>query len=375
MMLSSRSKYLPVIGLTALALLAGCGKATFKKQNFSAVSVASQYTKPKIDIVVFQDNSSSMTTPINTLKGQLDSFLAGMDSRWDYHFIVLPLQSVMAVNSSKYVVAQNCADIVGSNKPICLSTSQISTFNNTPAGMDWGWIRTTNVAVGSTDLGFGNIWNSLNQSSMSSTGFLRPDAALAMVVISNGEDVSGVSYYDPDGDGTSELDYNSATSQASVANYKSAFESIKGGAGLSRFYSVVATNNYGNCYGGGAWRGYRYMDMSIRLGSQYYDVCAGGLSSVLSDIGSQLNSMIEAYVFNYAVISQDPVVSSIEVKKNGVVIPQSATNGWTYEGYKVDAYTSYLPQLANKKTGYFIRLNGTAEYKGTDIITVDFQRK
>lgn len=371
----SRSKYLPVIGLSMLALLTGCGKASFKKQEFSAVSVAGQYTKPKIDIVVFQDNSSSMATPIATLKGQLNSFLSNMDSRWDYHFVVLPLQAAAAVNSGKYVVAQNCADIVGSNKPICLSTSQISTFNNTPAGVDWGWIQSTNAAVGSTDMGFQTMWSDLSHSSMTSTGFLRPDAALAMVVISNGEDVSGVSYHDPDGDGTSELDYNSGTSQASMANYKAAFESLKGGSGLSKFYSVVATNNYGNCYGGAAWRGYRYMDMSIRLGSQYYDICAGGLSGVLSDIGAQLNSMIEAFIFNYAVIDQDPVVSSISVKKNGVTIPQSATNGWTYEGYKTNAYTSYLPQLGNKKTGYFIKLNGTAEYKGTDIITVDFQRK
>lgn len=382
MKLRCNGKILPVIAV--LALFAGCGKATFKKQDFNAVNVAGQYTQPKIDILVVQDNSSSMATPISSLKSQLDSFLSGMDSRWDIHFTVVPLQSVMSLNG-KYIVAQNCSEITGGS---CLTPSQISYFNN--ASSDYGWIRTINNAIGNTDLGFANLQSNLSHSSMTSTGFLRPDAALAVVVVSNGEDVSGISYYDPDGDGTSEIDYGSSTSLGSFQSYKSFLVNLKGGPDLLKFYSVVAANNYSSCYGGSAWRGYRYMSMAMKaedmpasnphksiggVGGAYYDLCAGGLSSVLGSIAGQLNSMIEAYIFNYAVIDSEPVPSSIVVKKNGVTIPQSATNGWQYVGYMANQYTSYYPQLSNRKTGYFIKLNGTAEYHGNDIITVDFQKK
>lgn len=373
MKLRGSSKYLPVLAAIAVGILSGCGKPSkFAKQEFNAVNVAGQYTKPKIDILVVQDNSSSMATPISSLKSQLDSFLSSLDHRWDYHFTVVPLQSVMSLHG-KYIVAQNCSEITGGT---CLSASQISYFNNTPSGTDYGWIRTINISAGNTDLGFANIQANLSHSSMTTTGFLRDDAALAVVVVSNGEDVSGVSYHDPDGDGTPEINYNSSTSQNSFNAYKNFLTNLKGGTGLLKFYSVVALNNYSNCYGGSTWRGKRYMDMSIALNSAYYELCSSGsLNNVLGNIASQLNSMIQAYIFNYAVIQEEPIVSSIVVKKNGVTIPQSSVNGWTYEGYRVDAYTSYYPQLSNKKTGYFIRLNGTAEYKGTDVITVDYQRK
>ncbi|MCO5143944.1 MAG: hypothetical protein M9962_12710, partial [Oligoflexia bacterium] len=60
----------------------------------------------------------------------------------------------------------------------------------------------------------------------------------------------------------------------------------------------------------------------------------------------------------------------------GVTIPQSNSNGWSYEGYKTNSPTSYYPSSGNNKSGYFIKLNGSAAtYKGTDVVTVDFQRK
>lgn len=363
-------KILPVVALT---LLTACGKtSSYSKQSQSAVSVAAQYTKPKIDVVLFQDNSSSMVAPNSTIKGQLNSFLSGLSASWDFRFIVLPLQATPAL-SSKYIMAKDCTGIPTGSSGFyyCLDSSQASTFINAPG--DYGFINSTNTGTGNTDLGFQTMQSNLNNLSLKS--FARHDAALAVVVVSNGEDVSGISYYDPDGDGTPQIDYNSATSQNSFNSFKNYMSGMIGGTGLLRFYSVVANNSYSNCYGGPAWQGYRYMSMSAALNSPYYELCSNGISSALYDIGAQINAMIQSIVFNYAVIDVEPSVSSIVVKKNGVVIPQGGANGWVYEGYKTNAYTSYLPQLGNAKTGYFIKLNGTAAYKGTEVITVDFEKK
>lgn len=363
------------IVVLALPLLAfGCGKsAQFQKQDYSAVAIAGQYTKPKIDILVFQDNSASMVSPMASIKPQLDSFLNNLGSSWDFRFTVLPLQATMSANG-KYIVAADCSTVtVGT----CLTPSQASYFNG--VGSDYGWITSYDYNIGSTDLGFQKMQSNIGQTSVSGAGgFLRSDAALAVIVISNGEDVTNVNYWDPDGDGTSEIYYQGSNSVNSLNTFTSYLSTVKGGSGLLKFYPVVATSTSPGsttCYGSSAFVGWRYMQAATALGGFSYNLCSGGVSSVFSSIDAQINSLIASIVFNYAVINEAPIVSSIVVKKNGVVIPQSSSNGWSYEGYKADSYTSYMPQLGNKKTGYFIRLNGTATYKGTDMITVDYQKQ
>lgn len=352
----------------AVLMLSACGKAQFAKQDYQATAIAGQYvtTKPKIDVIVFQDNSDSvMYGPIETLKPQMNAFLTGMSSQWDLHFTVLPLLSQKSV-TGKYVVASNCADISGTTG--CLSPSQASTFNNSSG--DYGWIRSTLSGIGSNDKGFYNMYANLQHSSMTSTGFLRSDAALAIIVLSNGEDIDGMTYYDR-GDGYQQLDYNSGVS--TYNSYRNYFQNIKPSSSLRRFYSVVSPG--GTCYNYSSIRGQRYMNMADDLGSRSYNLCNGELSSSLASMKQQLVAVAEAVQFNYVVMDQKPMVSSIVVKKNGVTIPQSSSNGWSYVGYLSNQPTSYAPTSGNIRTGYFIKLNGSAVYKGSDQISIDFQKE
>ena len=368
-----------LIAISAISLIvSGCGKkSTFAKQQFSATAVASQYTRPKIDVLVVQDNSASMAVPIQSLKGQLESFLNGMDARWDMHFTVMPLQSQMSF-ASKWILAQDCSEISQGN---CVPMSQKAAFNNAPANTTYAWINTIDQASGNLDEGFKNTKANLSHSSATTTGFLRPDAALAVIMLTNGEDVSNMVFpndWMDRGDGVLVPNFNSTNAVNSYNDFKNyVTNTLKGGGALTRFYGVVAQNNYSNCYGGPTWQGSRYMNMANDLGGNHYELCSGGLSSVLANISYQLESLVEAYRFNYAVIdpSSAPVVSSISVKKNGVTIPQSNTNGWSYVGFKSNQPISYYPQPSNFKSGYMVKLNGTAEYKGTDVITVDFQKQ
>lgn len=365
------------VALIATLFIYGCGGAKeYDKQNIQTTNIASQYTKPKIDILLVQDASGSMAVPISYIKPQLTSFLDGIDSKWDYHFTVVPLHKKIPM-TSKWIVAQDCSTIIPSS--LCVSKSA---YNSSPANTEYGWINTTDAPAGNTDPGFTKIIENLSDSSMISTNFLRADAALAVIVVSNGDDISGMSYpadyYQPYGDGMLYPNPNAANAQASFNSFKSFLSTgIKPVAGLAKFYSVVAANNYSSCYGGAAWQGARYMNMSsnsLGVGGAWYDLCSGGLPNVLSNLQNQFNSAIQAFVFNYAVIPNQPIVSSIVVKKNGTVVPQSATNGWTYDGYKTNTNTAYLPYPTNQRTGYFLRMNGTAEYSGADVITIDYQK-
>ena len=61
----------------------------------------------------------------------------------------------------------------------------------------------------------------------------------------------------------------------------------------------------------------------------------------------------------------EPSVSTIEVKINGVVIPQDAANGWSYMGLQytnaLDSQYKVANLPAGTSSGYFLRLNGTAK--------------
>ena len=371
------------MGLAASLLAVACGKATFEKQDIVATNIASQYTKPKIDILFVQDTSSSMSKPANgnlsiieQIKPQLDAFLNGIDSRWDFHFTVVPLHKKLPL-TSKWIIAQDCSTI---SSQYCLNPSEKSYFNNAPSETEYAWINTEGNAT-NIDQGFTKIKENLSDPAMTSTNFLRADAALAVVVLSNGEDISGMSYpsdYKDRGDGQLIPDWDSANATISFNDFKTYMQSIKTAAGLAKFYAAVASNNDQNCFGLSAWQGSRYIKMASvsagGIGGAAFNLCdSTALASVLTNIRAQLDALIQTFIFNYAILNDAPIPSTIVVKKNGVIIPESSTNGWSYIGYDTK-YMSYSPSLSNQRTGYFIKMNGSAEYSGADIITIEYQK-
>jgi hypothetical protein len=83
--------------------------------------------------------------------------------------------------------------------------------------------------------------------------------------------------------------------------------------------------------------------------------------------------------FNAVVISAQPLLDSINVRIRGQTISQNTTNGWSYEGYKenenikVNSDGSPNTTTPLRKTGYFIKLNGSAIYSSGDTIEIFFK--
>jgi hypothetical protein len=358
-------KLLPV-GTLALALLPGCAKDNFQKLNYTASAVAGQYNyvSPKLDVVIFQDNSSSMIQPNAIVQSQLNGFLSGLQSSWDYRFIVLPLQSTQPIGS-KYVVAADCSSVHGVAN--CLSPSQIGAFNG--LGGNSGWITSIDSSIGSTDYGFQNMAS--NISALNNAGFLRQDAVVAMVVVSNGEDISGGVNYITRPDGSSGgIDYNGAQTIASFNSYYNWFKAMKAAVPLVRMYAAVSSSTNNNCYGGRAFMGERYMTMAQDLGGMSVDICSGSLNQVLNDFSGQLQTVTQVIAFNYIVLPDQP--SHINaVYKNGQTIDPS---NWKYVGYLNNQATSYYPASGNVRSGYMIQLLNGTDYKGSDQISVDYQK-
>lgn len=85
--------------------------------------------------------------------------------------------------------------------------------------------------------------------------------------------------------------------------------------------------------------------------------------------------------FGYVDLLKQPKLETVDLKINGNSIPQSSTNGWTYYGYspslniQVKSPTDDTPETnpGVYRSGYFLKLNGTAVYTNGDAIQVNYK--
>ena len=357
-------KLVAVLAL-ALGLLSACGKTKYQPNTSVQNATADQYlvTKPKVDIVFFQDNSDSVNYgPYTIIKNQMQNFVRNLDHNVDYRFVVLKLLSRQELHE-KIVLSKDCSSVQGAS--YCYGTSQVGQFNNTSG--NYTWINIADSNIGSKDYGMSNMTN--NMSLLSNAGFLRSDASTVVVMLTNGNDHEG-SYTYTRADGVSVTDFR----YDYLSNYVSWFTQFRR-AGTLKIFPVVSMYG-GNCYGSSSFQGGAYIEFANRMNqarsgsAQAFDLCSGDLNNgvVLNAIFSGLKTMVEAIKFDHLVMDRKPLVSSIKVFKNGQQLPTSA---WTYIGYRANQPTSYSPAAGNNKTGYFIKLNGV-DYSGKDQISVDY---
>ena len=83
--------------------------------------------------------------------------------------------------------------------------------------------------------------------------------------------------------------------------------------------------------------------------------------------------------FGYIVIPNEPKLETVVVRVRGQNVEKSGPNGWTYEGFKelqnikVTGPNGEASTPESKKTGYFIKLNGSSIYSSGDSVEVYFE--
>jgi hypothetical protein len=141
-------------------------------------------------------------------------------------------------------------------------------------------------------------------------GFLRTDAALAIVMVSDEEDHSS----------------------RAVSFYENFFRNIKGfqNSGMFSFSAIVGTQA-GGCNGSGGQADYapRYIQVAQNTGGVVESICNANWGQTLANIG--LNSFGLKRQF---VLSSAPVEATISVEVNGMMVPRQTPGGtmrWEYE--------------------------------------------
>jgi hypothetical protein len=92
----------------------------------------------------------------------------------------------------------------------------------------------------------------------------------------------------------------------------------------------------------------------------------------------QIRSVSKTEYFGYVVLPREPKPETISLRINGSVVPQSASNGWTYIGnstrnIKVPYPNAGDDEPAVVKSGFMLQLNGTGTYyKSGDSVEVNY---
>lgn len=398
--LKQKSQIYSAMALMLTAGLTGCGKQQFAVSTSASPlqSPGSYIVPPKVDILLAEDDSGSISEAYAQIKDQLPQFLTTLEgSAWDYRFATIPLTRTRTIDQ---VLTSKHDSHWGSQwTPAFPGAPFVSTLPDaifkTP-GIYTGFIRPEDINYGSQgwEPGLGMIRTGLQ------SAIFRKDALQVVLVVGNGEDTSGVTYC-VRGDGLSVPCEDTGGStlpgtncwrdggQVACAQTRdSSFNTLKtqmlatknNNPALLKFYAAVSSSNRSGCLGGYAYRGARYQKMANDLGGQSYDVCSEPISSVLGAMGTHLHGQRLSFRTQYLFIDQDANPDTIEITRymggnpaQGVRIPRDTINGWSYAGWKQDVYAIDAPVMMNLTTGWAIKLNGTAKLIGDDTANVVFK--
>lgn len=322
---------LATLAMTAIACDKGAG-------SFSVLSGSSQFQQSvsfsprKLDVLFVVDNSGSMQTSQNNLANNFPSFIDKfLDKGYDFRIAVTTTDafygdqfvnngcSLCNVNQTRFRTGVNPGVFVIDRADYDLSQAG----EEARLKSDF----TANVKVGVNGSGDERAFSSFKAALTSSlnVNFHRPDAFLAIVIVSDEEDFSQSAY--------SMNESYSNVNIHSVVSYKNFLDGFTGGQ-ASDDYSVSAISisdqscrdTLAGGSGGAQKIAHRYNELVDLTGGTRNSIC-NGFDQTLDNISSQIMTESKP-VFT---LNKKPIVASIRVVVDGVQVPQSSTDGWSYD--------------------------------------------
>lgn len=312
----------PIGMISTTLLFAGCDK---DGANFSVLSSSSQYQQQatfeprKIDVLFVIDNSGSMSSSQSSLASNFPSFINYFKAKaYDYRIAVTTSDSYYGdqflssgcslcnINQTKFRS--------GANPKIYIIDS---TTPNPEA------LFAQNVNVGVSGSGDERAFSSFKAALTSplNADFHRPTAFLSIILVSDEDDFSH-----------NDINLNESYSQPTlhtIASYKSFLEGFTSGASTTDFHVSTISILDEACrasLGSGRKVGLRYMQLADATGGSKNSIC-NTFDTILDSISAHIIEQIKAQFF----LTRKPVIASIRVLVEGVLVPADINNGWTYD--------------------------------------------
>ncbi len=309
-----------ILGLSTFSL--SCNKQSYslpeQSQNFGQTV---SYNN-KVDIVMMVDNSSSMDVYQSKLADQAPGMLAALSAlAMDYHLVVVTTDMRTGGNGGRFV---------GNPKILTKESSDLTNL----------LVSRIKQGTGGSDLerGLMSIQQALSPDYLSGegAGFLRPDALLAIVALSNEDDSSA---------GTAE-------------SFRQFFDQLKpkfNGTTQAWVLNFIGVPNLqSSCSSAldGTFKvpGLKWIELAADSHGLVQPICDTTLAAAVENVKKRIVEIITDFP-----LKRKPKLETLVVRINGKLVPQSIENGW-----------EYIP------VGYLLRFHGNSVPGADDKISVDF---
>lgn len=315
--------------VSAAALLVGCEKSA---ESFSLLSdsanfqQSTSYVQRKIDILWVVDNSGSMESSQTNLTNSFNSFISRFSQlNYDFHMGVIATDAYLAYHYnqpsrsrlSDGVAQHSGIRIIDKNTP---NMSQVFIKNATQGINGSGDER----AFSSFESALGNSLN---------TGFVRDGAFLAIIIVSDEDDFSHYDWQNGTNSYIFTENYNYST-MFPISRFTTFLDNLThsaAGQGAGKNYSVSTISILDstcqatlNAESPGRKISQRYNQLADATGGTKGSLCAnfGTTLQMISDRVIELSSVFK--------LDREPIPETIRVIVDGQTIPNSDTNGWSY---------------------------------------------
>ena len=354
------------IGLGAFcsALLISCDKGggsfslipdgdSFQQNSSSSVN-------NKIDILFVVDNSGSMSPAQTNLTNNFHSFITNFVTK-GYDF------QIAITTTDAYLAGDNFYKKGASAYPNYTSTQMraLANFKGpvlTPSTSSIESKFVSNATVGDRGDGDERALSSFRESLNRNPTFHRPDAFLAVIILSDEDDFS-----DPirpeaswtKSGGVADHSYSDPNLET-VDSYVNYLDTLTGSTVTTKNYNVsaiatldTACKNQENQSYAESIIGQRYMDLATKTNGVLGSICDTSFADSLTLIETKILELSTQFY-----LSRLPDPATIVIHVNGATVPEDATNGWTYQS-----------------TSNSIVFHGSAIPPQGAVINVDFQPK
>ena len=285
-------------------------------QGQNTFQQSTSYVPRKTDILWVVDNSGSMQSSQDALTTNFSSFIQRFQSlHSDFHMAVTATDAWRAKYLHNNSLMRWRDGNGGTHSGVFVMDMMTPSLSN---------VFLTNANLGTSGSGDERAFESFHDSLAyaANSDFVRAGSFLSIIIISDEDDFSSTQQYH-----TADHDYNSPN-LVPITTYQTYLDGLVGAGNYSVNAITImdqACLTQLNASIPGRIIGQRYMDFADRTG--------GVKASLCGDFGNSLqlisNSIVE--LSSTFTLDRQPAPGSLNVVVDGVVIPENATNGWTFD--------------------------------------------
>lgn len=319
-----RSAFKHAATMAALFAATSCSQQQFGLQSQSQEFGTKVMYNTQVDVLWVIDTSSSMDKYQNLLAPQMGLFVDALNQTGlDYHMAVTTMDMSGSGEDGKFVAQTGTPLVLSNSTPNFTNIlSQRIQLGGNGSPVERGEEAMKAALSSPLVTGYNN-------------GFLRAGAMLVVVFLSNEDDSSATANYSGFLDTLRPPINGQRSWLAQFMGVTSDDPTCQTSAWTSAGYSEVGT---------------KYMSLASSSGGTSQSICSLDLRTALTNVKARILEVITQYTLNQA-----PDIASIVVHENGTLVPQDATNGWTYDSTSnsIRFHGTYVPNVdASVKVDY-----------------------